>query len=166
VAVPVKPVKPTFGTNAPVPSSKLSQLADLANFAANPPAGIFLRTATQSLTTGLASSISWDTTIFDPGVMLSGGTNVLPGSGLYQISGWVAIAPNATGIRVLELTQNGSIVLSTATSAPSAGDGRLTLSSLFLCVDGDAFALQAFQSSGISLNVTAARLTLARSSGS
>lgn len=166
MAVPVKPRKPTFGANAPVPTSTLSQTADLADFAANPPAAIVARVATQSLTTGLAALITWDTTIFDPGAMLAGGTNLLPGPGLYQISGWVTMAANATGIRVLELTQNGAIVLSTAGSAPSAGEARLSLSSLFLCVNGDAFALQAFQSSGSNLNITAARFTVARSSGS
>lgn len=160
-----KPRKPTFPTTGNVPSSALSQLADLADYAANPPACIVTRLAVQSLTTGLAAQISFDTLNVDTASIFSTAVNLLPPAGIYQISGWVDIAANATGIRVLELTQNGSIVLSSATSAPSAGDGRLNLSGLFLVVDGDAFSLQAFQSSGGNLNVTAARLGLVRVSG-
>lgn len=160
-----KPRKPTYPTTGVVPSSALLQGADLAEYAANPPACIVTRIATQSLTTGLAGQISFDTTIFDNSSIVATPVNLLPPAGVYQISGWVTIAANATGIRVLELTQNGSIVLSSATSAPSAGEGRLSISNLFLVVDGDAFSMQAFQSSGGNLNVTAARLGLVRVSG-
>lgn len=162
-----KPPKPKFGANAQVPSSKLSALADLADYAANPPACIASRVATQSLTSNVPANVTFDTEVFDnmSGFPGSGTTITVSDAGVYVVAAWGQFVANASGVRSLEMTQNGSVVLSTAGSAPSGGDGRLSCSGHFLATGGDTFALVAFQNSGSALNLLAARLSVVRASG-
>lgn len=162
-----KPPKPRFPTNAQVPSSKLSQLADLADYGATMPCCIATRLAAQSLVNNAPNGVIFDTEVFDNAAMFVGPSiNVtVPDAGVYTVSGWCQITANTTGMRSLEIVQNGVVVLSAAGSAPSTFDARLALSNDFSAAAGDTFGLVAFQNSGIALNLTGARISVRRSSG-
>lgn len=158
----MKPQKPRFGANANVPSSKLSQLADLADFAAVAPACIASRVATQSLSTGVATLVTFDTEVYDGDSMfVASSTSItIATPGVYQVSGWCVVSGSNTGLRVIELIQNGAIVLSHAATAPTTADTRMSLSNMFLCSAGDTWGLQLFQNSGGSMSITGARLAV------
>lgn len=162
-----KPAKPQFGTNAVVPSSKLSALADLADYGASPPICIATRVAVLSLTNSTVTQPGLDTEIVDTASMFAptSTTITVTDTGIYEVSGWCKIASNTTGMRSLEIYQNGSSVLDTATNAPSSFQYRGTLTSLFVCAAGDTFSLAIFQNSGGALDLLGARLAVVRVSG-
>lgn len=162
-----KPAKPQFGTNGVPPSSKLSQLADLADYGANMPAVIATRVATQAMTTSVLLNVALDTEVFDPlGMFTVGSTTItISDSGVWLVSGWCKIQSNTSGMRSLEIYQNGASVLDESGSAPSSFEARFSLSNLFLCQPGDTFGLVAFQNSGGALNLVGARLSAVRVSG-
>lgn len=161
-----KPPKPRFGTSAVVPSSKLSALADLAEYAANPPACIVTRVAVQSITSASPNTIVFDTEVFDNNTMFSASSTTITATdaGVYQVSFWFDMVANTTGMRSAEILQNGTIIHSIAGSAPSSFSARLSLGTLTVAALGDTWTCLAFQNSGGALNATA-RFTAVRVSG-
>jgi hypothetical protein len=163
-----KPAKPTFGTNAVVPSSKLSALADLADYAANPPTCIAARVAAQSLTTGTVTSISLDTPVSDTsfGLMFSAGTTItLLDAGLWLVCGsGTYTTVSGTGIRMVLLLQNGAEFVANTSPADAGGPVRVSASHIISAAAGDLVALQGYQTSGGNLNFTG-RLAVTRISG-
>ncbi len=158
------PAKPVFGTNGVVPSSKFSALADLAHFAAKPPACAVTRSTAQSIATATITSITFDTEVIDTtGTMFtaSSTTITVPETGIYAVSGYCAITSNATGYRRLLLDQNGSFVIIDARGAVNGDHTHMTLNTLLVCVAGDAIKLAVEQTSGGALNtVGTPRLTI------
>jgi hypothetical protein len=161
VAVPVKPV---FGTDAVVPSSKLSALADLANYATKPPACAVTRSTVQSIPNSSITYITFDTELVDTtGTMFaaSSTTITVPETGIYLASGYVGITFNATGYRRLLLDQNGGFPIIDARTAVNGDHTHMTLNTLLVCTAGDAIKLAVDQNSGGAINtVGIPRLTL------
>lgn len=162
-----KPPKPRFGTNAVVPSSKLSALADLAEYAANPPACIVTRVAAQSITSAAPNTITFDTEVFDNNNFFSASSTTMTANdaGLYSLTFWYDMTANTVGMRSAEILQNGTIVPSFAVPPPSSFSSRISLAALTIAAVGDAWTCVAFQNSGVALNTTA-RFTAVRVSGS
>jgi hypothetical protein len=113
-----------------------------------------------SLTTGINTTLTFDTEVFDDGGMHSTSTNTaritVPtgGSGLYIIGGNVEFASNSTGVRSAFIVLNGSTSLAIVSSpAASASVTRLSVSTIYALNDGDYVELKAQQSSGGALNL-------------
>lgn len=164
-----KPQKPVFGTNANVPTSLLSQLADLADYAANPPAVIASRVAAQSIPSGSTTPFSFDTSVFSntaaAGMFTATSSTItILDPGVYSVSGFMDTGAGTTGIRQLEIVQNGTTVLADARNAVSAFSNRMTISGPLVCAAGDQLQLWVFQSQGTNQNVTG-RLAVVRGSG-
>jgi hypothetical protein len=162
-----KPPKPSFAGGI-FPTSSGSALADLADYGADPPGAVARRQTNQSIASGAATAISFDAELFDnTGVMFTPTSTDITifDSGLYIAGGWVDLDANTTGIRQLEIFQNGSSVWKDARSAQSALTGRISITGFPVCTAGDVIEMWVYQSSGISLNVTAARLCVCRISG-
>lgn len=162
-----RPSTPVFGANALVPSSKLSAVADVADYGVDPPVCIAARVAVLSLTTATLTNIPFDTEIADTLNMFAPTSTAITiqDAGIYLVLGWCHIASNSTGMRSLELYQNGAPVIDESGNAPSTFDARFSLSQLFVCSPGDSFGLVVYQNSGGNLNLTGARLSAVRVSG-
>jgi hypothetical protein len=163
----VAPTPKTWALLDPLNTTNLNGgIRDPIAYAINPPAVIVGRNAAQSIPHNAATLYTFDTEIFDNYAMFAASSTAITivDDGVYQVTAWANFAANATGIRVCEILYNGTILLSTATPAPSAGDGRLALGSAFSAVAGDVFTVSGFQSSGGALN-SFARLSAVRVSG-
>lgn len=92
----------------------------------------------------------------------TGLTCVVPG--LYQVTGMITFATNATGSRHARLTLNGNVIIEgTGTNATTGAFTRIRADGLVRLAIGDVVNMQAFQSSGAALNTnTGAGSTLIR----
>lgn len=160
------PPKPAFGGGV-LSTSTASALADLAYYGVYPPGAVARRQTNQSIASGAATAVSFDAELFDNSNMFtptSTDINIVD-TGLYDAKGWVDLDANTTGIRQLEIFQNGSSVWKDARSAQSALTGRMSIAGLLVCTAGDVIQFWVYQSSGGALNVTAARFGVCRISG-
>ncbi len=161
-----RPPKPAFKQGV-LSTSTVSALADLADYATDPPVVIVQRLAVQSITNSVDTAIVFDSTLVANTGMFtpSSATITIVDGGVYTVSGWVDVAAGTTGIRQLEVVQNGTTAVSDARNAPSAFTNRMTITGLIICAAGDTLGLFVFQSQGSALNLTAARFGVVRSSG-
>lgn len=129
------------------------------------------RSATQSVATSNAEYVSFDTENLDYGGWWSSGTTVTVPAGAIP-SGYTTIAvlvfaqvtwaTNGTGKRRIQVHKNGSSFGGWKISAVDDDTTALYLSELTTVAAGDTIKLDVWQNSGGSLNVTEARLTVAR----
>lgn len=161
-----RPPKPSFKTGI-LPTSTVSAVADLADYAADPPGAIARRNAVQSISTGFATAVIFDAEVADNAAMFAASSDTINivDTGFYFAHGWVDLAAGTTGIRQLEIFQNGAAAFSDARNAPSSLTCRMTISGLLNCTAGDTLQLWVYQSQGTSLNVTAAKFGAVRVSG-
>lgn len=162
-----KPPKPAFSGGI-VPTSTMSALADLADYAADPPGALARRQTNQSIASGAATAVSFDAELFDNSGLMFAPTSTditIADSGLYIVGGWVDLDANTTGIRQLEIFVNATSIWKDARSAQSALTGRISITGFAVCAAADVLEMWVYQSSGISLNVTAARFGACRISG-
>jgi hypothetical protein len=164
-----RPPKPTFRGGI-IPTSSASALADLGDYGVDPPAVIARRIAAQSIPTGSATQITLDSAYFasisGAGMFTAPSVSItITDSGLYTCYGYMDMVANTTGIRQLEIVQNGTAVLAHAQNAIVAFSNRHTISGALLAISGDTLQLWAFQSQGVSQNLTAARYAVVRASG-
>lgn len=160
------PPKPVFAGGT-LPTSTASALADLAAYGVYPPGVVARRQTNQSIASGAATPVSFDAELFDNATMFTATSTdiTVPDTGLYIAGGFVDLDANTTGIRQLEIFQNGSSVWKDARSAQSALTGRMAITGFLVCTAGDVIEFWVYQSSGIALNVTAARFGVCRISG-
>lgn len=121
--------------------------------------------AVQTLTTATLTVLAFNTEIFDaaaPNAMHDTVTNnsriTIPtgGAGWYMINGNVEFVANATGVRQVQIRHNGATVIaSVIVPTTAAGVCRLNVSAQYRMNVGDYVELQAQQTSGGNLNVTA-----------
>ncbi len=165
----MKPTKPVYGANAVVPSSKLSAAADLADYAADPPACIAARVAVQSIPTGVVTAVQLDTEIADRYAMFSAtsATITVSDAGIYLVTPGAYWAVNGTGDRICAAYINGAELTTGGDGAPASASNTIRQSGaqLALLAVGDTVELRVFQSSGGNLNVQG-RLSIVRVSGS
>jgi hypothetical protein len=129
--------------------------------ASPPPAARVYNSANIAIATATLTTLTFNSERFDSGDLHSTSTNTsrltAPITGVYSFGGTVRFADNGTGIRQLALAVNGNQVAATQSAAAAAGFGfDLTVTTLYQLAEGDYAELQAYQTSGGNLNVTAA----------
>ena len=156
------PTMPSFLANSELTSTQLTQLVTATNFWANPPSFRAEQHTAQSIVSGTTTQITCDTVIHDSDSGLSAVTPysyVIPYAGIWDFSGAVSFAANATGWRAPSLQQNaatinGSLMLYGAPPA-TGNSGQPTLANGVPCNVGDVIALAFDQLSGSTLNTIA-----------
>lgn len=134
-------------------------------FLRNAPLTVLSSPAAQTLTTSTITSIIWSTPVLDNYTAWAAGnpTRVTPKvAGWYEINGAVGFAPNATGIRIAQLSKNGVTTLgqSTTTNVTASFNAVVQISGLVLFNGStDYVELQADQNSGAGLATLASSLT-------
>lgn len=129
----------------------------------DPPRCRLTKSATQSIPNTTTTAITFDVEDFDDGGMHSTTTNTsritVPtgGAGTYLVGAHVEFAQNATGVRTLLITVNGTATQTTVRDNSPSGSSatRLACSSLVALVAGDYVEVLVVQTSGGNLNVAA-----------
>lgn len=137
---------------------------DPIDFLMNRPAARVRQTATQTITTGTLTSITFTTEDLDDdpagtgahstSVNTSRYTAVYPG--WYQVSGVVSFAANATGVRAASWAVNGTAINASASAIPNNGAATIVdvpapTIQVFLNV-GDYVELQGYHERGANLD--------------
>jgi hypothetical protein len=129
------------------------------------------RNAVQSLATGVFGAVNFDTEDVDTASIFTASSNriIVPTAGLYQLSATVSYNTNSTGTRATAIIASSTVSGSTD-AATITGGTRITgsisppspstqtvqsCSTLYSVTAGQAFSLQAYQDSGVSLNMSA-----------
>jgi len=144
-------------------AAKANQLEAGVNDVSYAPAVRVFHNVNQSITTGTDTALAFNSERFDQAgnaadTMHDTVTNnsrlTCRYAGVYQITGTVGFAANATGIRQAQIRLNGttSLVLDRHTTV-TANDDYINVSTLYLLAVNDYVELLAFQSSGGALNV-------------
>lgn len=134
----------------------------------NPPMAIVLRTTSQSIPNSSATAVTFDSEEFDNAAWFtpSSTTITVPEDGVVTVAGTFTYATNVTGTRGIQVQKNASGVDGVYVPATSSTTNLpVAYANSFLCVAGDTFTFNAFQSSGGALNLIAARITFKRDSG-
>lgn len=130
------------------------------------------RTTNQSIATGVGTNISFNvqnldlggwftptsTTITVPAGAIPAGAATV---GIIVFAS-IAYAANGTGIRKISVMKNGSSFGSWKVSALTGDTTDVLLNEATTVAAGDTITLEAEQTSGVSLNVSAARITVIR----
>lgn len=116
-----------------------------------------LKTANQSLTTGITTTITWDSEAHDPYAMHNNVTNnsriTVPYSGYYMIEAELSYATHATGIRLIFILVNGTEVARTGIGAIAGTPSVPTICVFRYLNANDYVEIQGHQTSGGSLSV-------------
>ena len=134
-----------------------TDLVDNIAFLHKPPRCAVYNSASQSLTSGTRTTLTFNSEHFDTDTMHSTATNpsriTFTTGGCYLITAQVAIDANATGLRELVLRYNGASDLHSVKHAASASEGTiLNLSVTREFGAGTYVELMARQTSGVALN--------------
>ena len=120
----------------------------------------YLTTANQSIPSAVSTAVLLQAESYDVGNMHDNG--ILPsrvivptgGAGLYSIVGQVEFASNATGIREARLYKNGALMATQSSNSLSANLLSLQVAFQDQASTADYYELQAYQSSGVPLDIT------------
>lgn len=133
------------------------------------------RNASQAIATATTAAVNFDTEDVDTASIFSASSNriIVATAGLYQLSATVSYALNATGTRATAIIANSTV--SGATDAATiTGGTRITgaispaaastqtvqsCSTLYSVTAGQAFSVQAYQESGVTINIAAVEQT-------
>jgi hypothetical protein len=168
---------PTFTAGTVLTAADLNILSDDIEYHNGLLDGISLsgaqvtRVANQSISTSTDTNISWDTENEDFGGWYSSGTAIVVPAGAIP-AGITSIgidahcsakfATDSAGKRRITLLKNGSSFGSKKRTAIDDDVTDMDLTEFTTAEAGDTFALQVWQNSGSSLNVTQAKLTILR----
>lgn len=119
------------------------------------PLTIVERAATQSLSNGVETNITWDTEVVDTSGMFSNpSTNlVVTEPGVYALQHSVDFAANATSIRATHIAVNGNTISEIGGDASTTSDTGLVCSAITPLAAGDIITAFSYQSSGAALNI-------------
>ena len=152
-----------------VTTTWLNAMRDLALAALNPPSTVADRLASQSIQNSTGTLMAFDTQIFDNYDMFTPTSSsiTLAESGLFVVTAGATWAPNATGVRIISIQQNGADVPGALDERVALGGGAPTYqltSQHVVGSAGDTITLNTFQTSGGALGVTG-RIGMTRVSG-
>lgn len=121
------------------------------------PAARMRNSVNQSIPNNTATTVQFDTTVFDTAGMAQPANDrlVIPSAGVYEVGGWVQWASHATGRRSLLVRHVGATVAGHTTPAVIEAT-RVTeqsASAIVLAAAGDVVELIVIQESGGSLNL-------------
>lgn len=124
------------------------------------PAARVYRTLPQTIPNTTATVIAFGPERYDNDGIHDSAANTsrltAPVSGIYQITGQIAWAANATGVRQLKVTLNGATDIAVITASITADAAhRQQITTLYKLEFGDYVELAVYQSSGGNLNVDA-----------
>jgi hypothetical protein len=168
---------PTFAGGDPLPASDLNILGDDIAYLYGVSQGVTFsgcqvsRGSNQSIADTTYADISFTTEDLDYGGWWSSGTTITVPAGAIPagfttiavlILGALRYASNGTGTRRIRVSKNGSEIETWAVSALSGETTDLTLSTVTTVAAGDTITLSAYQTSGGSLNVSSAHITVLR----
>lgn len=123
-------------------------------------AGHVVNSGTQSINDATPTTVTFSTTVVDQGPIVSGNTFVVPAnsggaSGIWHLLAEITWDGNATGVRTVEIHQNGAAIGSVIVQ-PNAADVRVQCSAIaFNPAAADIFLVSVQQNSGGALNVEA-----------
>ena len=123
------------------------------------------RSTNQSIANNADTDITYGTATNSDYVTGVAGTGVftIKESGVYLIQVWVQYASNATGVRQASISINATTGIATSIrTALAAFQTQVQTMYVPSLSAGDTVKASAFQNSGVSLNVEAARLTISR----
>lgn len=151
------PASVSAGTVAPATWGNSVKAA--ADYLANPPSCRVYNSADISLPNGTFTVITFNQERHDTASMHSTSVNTsritIPDAGLYLITGHLAFASNATGIRAARIQMNGVTVLAAhmnlGTTSASA-ESEISISTVYKFAAAAYIELYAFQNSGGALN--------------
>jgi hypothetical protein len=131
-----------------------AQVRDNLSFLGQVPRAQAYQTAAQSLPNNAATSVLFDSEVYDSDNIHSTATNTsrftIATPGLYQCSYTVHFAANATGLRFARWFRNG--VAATAVNGTPNGQTSIAQTKSFSCIAGDYLEVQMQQASGAALN--------------
>lgn len=168
---------PTFAAGTVLTAAQLNILSDDLTYLYGIAQGVTFsgaqvtRGANQSISTSTDTNISFDTENLDYGGWYSSGTAVIVPAGAIPASyttiavllfASVKFATNGTGKRRITILKNGSSVGSWKVSALDDDTTDIVLPEVTTAAAADTFAIQVWQNSGSSINVTQARLSVLR----
>jgi len=152
------PTMPSWSANQEITSTLLNEITTYAQYMSSPPSFRAEQHTTQSITTGgTGQQITCDTVIHDSDSGLSAVSPypyVVPVAGIWDLSGGVGLAANATGARLPFLTQNGTTINGAGPLAITSANTALwnvSASGVPLNV-GDIIGLWIIQTSGSTLS--------------
>ncbi len=145
-----------FVASNALPATELNDCFD-------PPRCRVYNSANISLTSGVATALTFDTEVEDTGAMHSTSVNTsritIPsgGAGWYRMGACVRFAANTTGYREVKIQANGSVdlVIQRVPNSGATDDSRVACHTEYPLVAGDYIELVATQNSGGALNALA-----------
>lgn len=149
----------SFSAGQRVTGAALNAVVTAVNLLLIPPRCEVTRAAVQSLATGSATTIIFDTETADTDTMFAAtpsDTVTIKTAGKYICVGGGSIVGNS-GLKVWEILKNGSVQRNGATTGPDTAlqTGRTQVVVEVTCAVNDEIKLQAFQNTGSSQNATA-----------
>jgi hypothetical protein len=168
---------PTFVSGDPLAASDLNILGDDLTYLKAIGDGLTLsgcrvrRAASQSIADSTFVAASFDTETLDLGGWYTSGTDVVVPAGAIPagfttigllIFGACKFVTNSSGRRWLRVLQNGAVIEGWNITANNADTSDLTLSTFTTAVATDVITLEVKQTSGGSLSMSEARLTVLR----
>jgi hypothetical protein len=168
---------PTFVDGDPLPAADLNVLGDDIEYLYGVSQGVTAsgvqvsRSSNQAVSSGSHAYVSFEAEAFDFGGWWSSGTTITVPAGaipagfttiLLQVAVNAKFASNGTGIRRIEVHKNGASFGSWQVSAISGDQTDLILPEWTTVAAGDTIKLDVYQTSGSSLNLTEARMTVMR----
>ena len=168
---------PTFNPGDPLAAADLNILGDDIEYLKGITDGVSLsavkvrRSANQSIGNSTDVEISFDTEVLDLGGWWTSGTDIIVPAGAIP-AGFTTVgviillaikfATNGTGKRQARVLLNGSSVDFWLVPALDDGNTSIFISTFTTVEAGDVITLEAWQSSGGSLNVTEAHVSVLR----
>jgi hypothetical protein len=150
------PAVPSFAAGA-----RLNGLA----FLVRPPIARLRRINTQNIINNVAIAVIWEVADIDTDMEGVGGHDAGQPTrytarypGWYQISGGMSFAPNATGVRVVSWSVNGSMIPGSDSLQPTLAGFSLRMAAkteLVYLAEGDYVELKGYQTSGGVLGIVA-----------
>jgi hypothetical protein len=131
----------------------------------NPPRGLVVRNSTQSISTGVQITITWQEARYSFRNVWNAGSptrlTVPTGmDGIYAVGAALEYDPNGTGTRQVILMKNGAIIGRFAGNNAGTGPAtRVVFSREIGASAGDYFEVAAFQNSGVTLNINVVQET-------
>lgn len=166
------PTPRTWADNDSLNTTNLNTgVRDPIQFAQNPSAAVAERSTTQSIPNAVGTAVSFDVEHFDNDAMFAPTSTQITvvEDGLYDLSGFVSWASNATGYRSVQLALNGTRIVGNLQSTHTGVAVGVSVACTRNLTAGDNITLVVDQNSGSALNVDTTlgrpQLSVRRSSG-
>lgn len=153
---PTLPVATWVPNHLPTAAELQATLSGIT-LALKPPGAIVKLATAISIPNNSSTTVTWDTLEFDNDTMTSipGTTLTVKSAGVFDIDCTVTFDPGATGIRLVYVQVNGTIVAGDSTNGLTGGGTGTSLSVSFsrLMAVNDTITVNVYQNQGTALNL-------------